>query len=276
MRAQVPVLLLCLAASFAGRSYGQKPGEFKVDVLGISIGKPVPKTSGEDSGDFGAFAVQPGTRLTLWLSDPSRQIVDLDEKASKITAFTDDKQTDLMKKETKKGAFGGFSFGFGPLSANISPDKHHCTVEVRADHRPAAGATTLRLKADLVLKCGANEKVAETKNVSLAKGSKLAGGPLTFTIDDVDQGFGEAKTSLALETEGDIAAIKEIAFFDADGKEIKSRRMGWSSSGFGAKMTHVVHYGLEKKVDKATTKITYFDKIEAVTVPIDLKTGIGF
>jgi hypothetical protein len=248
-----------------------------VEVFGLSIGKPAPKLSGEDTGSFGAFAVQPGTRLTLWLSARTRQIVDLDEKASTITSFMDDKETDLMKQEAKRGGFGGFSFGFGPLSSSISPDKHHCTVEVRADHRPAAGATTIRLKADLVLKCGSGEKVAETKNASLTKGSKLAGGPLTFIIDNVDEGgFGDSKMSLAVETEGDIAAIKEVAFFDVSGKAIKSRRMGWSSSGFGGKTTHVVNYGLEKKVDQVTARITYFDKIEAVKVPVDLKTGIGF
>jgi hypothetical protein len=190
--------------------------------------------------------------------------------------LTDDKETDLLKKETKKG-FGGFSFGFGPLSASISPDKHHCTVEIRADKRPAEGAVGLRLKADLVLKCGAGEKIAETKNASLAKGTKLAGGPLEFKVTEVgNEGFGDSKMSLALETEGDIAAIKQIAFFGADGKEIKSRRMGWSSSGFGGKMTHQINYGLDKKVDQVTAKITYFEKIEAVTVPVDLKTGLGF
>jgi hypothetical protein len=273
--ARVAVVIPFIMA-LPGVAYGQKTGGVKVEVFGLSIGKPAPKLEGEDSGSFGAFAVQPGTRLTLWLSDPSRQIVDLDEKASKITAFTDDKQTDLLKKETKKG-FGGFSFGFGPLSASVSPDKHHCTVEVRADNRPAEGAQAIRLKADLVLKCGAGEKVAETKNASLAKGTKLAGGPLEFKLIEVsNDGFGDSKMTLSLETEGDIAAIKQIAFFDANGKEIKSRRMGWSSSGFGGKMTHQMNYGLEKQADKATSKITYFEKLEALTVPVDLKTGLGF
>ena len=270
--ALVTFLIVALPAAL----YGQKAGSVKVEVFGLSIGKPSPKMDGENSGSFGAFAVQPGTRVTLWLSDLSRQIVDLDEKASKITAFTDDKGTDLLKNETKKG-LGGFSFGFGPLSASVSPDKHHCTVEIRAENRPVEGAVGIRLKADLVLKCGVGEKVAETKDANLAKGTKLAGGPLDFKVAEVgNESFGDAKMSLSLETEGDIAAIKQIAFFDADGKEIKSRRMGWSSSGFGGKMTHHINYGLDKQVDQATAKITYFEKIEAVTVPVDVKTGLGF
>ena len=83
-----------------------------------------------------------------------------------------------------------------------------------------------------MLKCGAGEKVAETKNAALVKGTKLAGGPLEFKLFEVsDEGFGDSKMTLTLETEGEIAAIKQIAFFGADGKEIKSRRMGWSSIG---------------------------------------------
>ena len=41
-------------------------------------------------------------------------------------------------------------------------------------------------------------------------------------------------------------------------------------------MTHQLNYGLSAKVDKATVKVTYFEKIETVNVPVDVKTGLGF
>ena len=48
-----------------------------------------------------------------------------------------------------------------------------------------------------------------------------------------------------------------------------------SSSGLGGNTTHSTTYSLKKRIDKATVRITYFEKTESVTVPVDLAVGVG-
>jgi hypothetical protein len=71
-------------------------------------------------------------------------------------------------------------------------------------------------------------------------------------------------------------AIKKLAFFDAEGREVESQVLGQSSSGFGDRMTYGTLYGLARKLDRVTVRITYYETLEPVTVPLDLTTGVGF
>ena len=60
------------------------------------------------------------------------------------------------------------------------------------------------------------------------------------------------------------------------GKEIKHQQNGHFSSGFADTVTTETTYGLAKKVKKLTVKVTYFEKIETLSVPINQEVGVGF
>jgi hypothetical protein len=79
-----------------------------VNVVGLQIGKPAPKSGGDQDdpskfggiGRFGGFGIskpRPGTTLTLHLTLLNCYLVRLDEKASRIHMFTDDKSTELTE-----------------------------------------------------------------------------------------------------------------------------------------------------------------------------------
>jgi hypothetical protein len=44
----------------------------------------------------------------------------------------------------------------------------------------------------------------------------------------------------------------------------------------GGERRHEIGYGLAKKVDVLTARITYFDGIEEVRLPVNFEAGLGF
>jgi hypothetical protein len=271
----------------------------KIEVVGLTVEKvaTAPKSEARAVGNGGMMVpgptmrlgrfIQEGTTVSLHVAIPGRTITGFDDKESKLTVFKDDKKTDLAKAKPKpKDAGVGFNFGPGnsPLTAEIEPGGHSCYVDVKGPAVPAAGAGRISLKADLVFKCGEGEKTDEQKDVALTDGTKITVGPVPMTVKP-GQGFGvnlpgqpaaNQGTNITLRTERPLTAIKSVAFFGADGKEIKSQKTGFSGGGFGENIQMDTWYRLEKKVDKVGVKVTYFEKIVNLSVPVDLSVGIGF
>ncbi len=231
---------------------------------------------------------QSGTRFTLSLTDPERQIVSLDNDKSKITACTDDSGGDL-----NKGA-GGLGSGFSPLPLQLRPGRHFGVVEIGLPLTPAGGATKIHLQGEVVLQCGQGEKTAEQADVSLKSPGKITAGPVPFEIapGDKQSGFqlalpfkieatagqeeSEPKVVVTLKTDQPVATIKKIVFLNAAGKEIPQRELGSSSFGFGGKMTHERTIGLTEAAEKATVRVVSYEKLESISVPIDFEIGVGF
>ncbi len=241
-----------------------------VELVGLEITKPAPQKN--EGGGRVMMSGQDGVRLKLRLIDESESIVAVDEKASKVSSFTDDKGTDLTGTKGGGGGFGSSSFsaqkfGAEPLSL----------VEVQQPGMPAHGATKLQLKGELVVIRASGEKTSEQKNVALKKNSKITVGPVPLIVEEVrDSGFGEMKLTVTLSTDKPLDAIKRIEFADASGKAIEQEQMGSGSFGFGDKTTYQRTIGLAKKLDKATVRITHHDKMETVKVPLELEFGVGF
>jgi hypothetical protein len=270
----------------------------KVEVVGLTVEKvaTAPKAEAGAVGDGGMMVpgptmrlgrfIQEGTTVSLHVSLPGRTITGFDDQQSKLTAFKDDKKTDLAKARPKpKDAGVGFNFGPGssPLTAEIGPGGHSCFVDVKGPALPATGAGRISVKADLVFRCGEGEKTAEQKDVALTDGTKITAGPVPMTVKP-GQGFGvnlpgqpaaDQGTTIILRTERPLAAITSVAFFDAAGQEIKSQKTGFNAAGVGENVQIETWYRLEKKVDKVGVKVTYFEKIVNLSVPVDLTVGIG-
>ncbi len=264
------------------------------EVVGLQIIKPEPPARAED-GDassgmmmMSTMGAREGTTVHLSLSRPDKLLIGFDEKASKIAAATDDRSTDLARaRSAPSGNTGRFHFGGagggGPFSATIQPDGHRATVEVHLPQTPARGATKVRLKGQLAFQCGAGEKTVEQKNLSIKDG-KITVGPVPMTFGQEDDGFtppnfgGEAKpsTSLSLHHARPLNSIKTLAFLGPDGKTLPSHRTGQMSSGFGDQQRFTTIYQVEGKVDRVSVKITYFDKVETLTMPLDIEVGVGF
>jgi hypothetical protein len=262
------------------------PSELKLSVVGLTIGKEIPKPEEEDSskkpsfgGGFGMMGVQPGTSLSIHFAG-NRDFVRLDDEKSKIISFADDKGTDLLSKSDKsKSKPGAVQFSFTPrLRADFAEDRHAGLIHATAPQRPVAGATKITLKADVVIKCGTGEKTAEQADIKFEKGTKITAGPVPMTIEQVEPSSfnDDYKMTVTLQAKAKLDSIKKIAFFDASGKEIKSTKGGESSFTFAGSTQVDRGYMLAEKVDSATIKITYFEKLEDVVVPVEITTGVGF
>ncbi len=257
-------------------------GAAKVEAVGLAIDKPGPPMK------FGQLA-QEGTRVILRVSLPGKTIVELDPAASKLTGLKDDKGADLSKEPPKPKDQGPvFRFGNdmgGPLKAEKVQDGQSCLVEVKGPAVPSPGATRIAVRGTLVFTCGAGEKTDEQKNLPLTEGAPITAGPVPMTISlKKNPGFGGNfpgqpaalnGSRFAIHTEGSAEAIKSIAFWDDNGKEIKSEVTMTAFGGSNMNGPRDVFYALEKKVDQVTIRVKHVDHLEKMSIPIDVNVGVG-
>lgn len=262
------LLVLLLTFLLVCSSIAQLPQQkAQVQLVGIKVFAPDPKKPSQSQ----VPGQNPGTTLYLKIQQEDKYFVALDKAGSKLLAFTDDKGTDLSKKDTQ--AFGQNWLGSFPT---ISKDGHECLIEVGSKHTPRADAANLLLKANIVITCGSDEKTVRQENVALKAGSTISLGSMSIKIDTVGKPvWGDAQLSVRFSSNEVFAKIKHWEFLAPDGKEIEHQRRSGGSTEFDGKMTYFVTYELQKKVDTVTLSLTYFDKMEALLVPIDLKSGVG-
>ena len=224
-----------------------------VEVIGLYIMKPNPKHW------------QEGTIVTLKIEATDKQFVSLDENATKATAWTDDKGTNLAEK---------ISDWLG-MSLDVIKDKRTALFKISSEAVPAPGAREMILEATVGIKCGSEEKTVEQKDFALQVGSELTVGPAPMKVKTIGEGGGNDKMEVTLKGTTDPEAIKDLVFLSADGKVIKAHvtESGWESRG---QIEYTRTYALAEKVETVTVRVVYFTQMETLTVPLHLKVGVGF
>jgi hypothetical protein len=231
-------------------------------ATGLTIRKPLPPKKKE------MFAFTPaGTGLDVTISAPGKFILGIDAKASKLDHFTDDKKTKL----DTSGGFGGMTW----LSdyAQITPDGEQCTVQLTARTAPMKEANKVLVKATVVLKCGAEEKTTEMKKIAVKRNTEAAIGSYTVKV----LGEGSNFSGGQVEVLSDARDVKKAEFFDANGKALEIVAPPFRGNSFtgAGKMKQSISYFLPKKMDEVSVKITYFSKVEAMSVPFELSVSVG-
>ena len=255
----VALLVLCGSISADDKKEADEKGSVKPKVVSLSIRKPLPAKPGE-------FAfMSAGTTLDVVVFQPDKFIVGIDPKASKLDHFTDDKKTDLHKG---KGLFTQTNW-INEFMTRTSADGDNVTIQINGVNAPAKGAEKILFKGSLVLQCGASEKATDKKELTLKNNEEIALGKFKVKVNFTGP-FGSNLAVLA-----DEATVKSAEFFDAQGKAIKPTSSNRSAfpTGLG-KNQHTLGYALNGKHEKLSVKITYFEKVESVTVPLDLKVGL--
>jgi hypothetical protein len=263
----------------------------RISLHSLQVTRPIPAPAGMAPGmirqqRFGMqrFGMQQaptaGTTLTFLVEEPQQEILGLEMKDCKITKFCDDKNTDLTQGQgspepgNPQRIPGGEPETFS-FSGELDPDGHRATITVHSPLLPANGASRLLLEAELVMKYGRGEKVVELKNVDL-KADKIAAGPVRMLVMIQDRGRGGMGqpngTQVAFHHTGPVPELRKLAFFGADGEEIKSMPSGsgWNGSNYQE------YFSLDKRVESCTIKLTVPEKIETVTTAVSINTGIGF
>lgn len=243
----------------------EKPtvGVCGVRVIGVGF------KDGKDSEQL-AFNSERGTAVAILVKLPSGGLIALDEAASKLATFTDDKGGSLLSKQD--------SFGEGFAAwPRVSKDGKAVIVEVSGKGLPGKGSRELRASGSLVFKTGTQKKTVSQKGVALKKGTKLDAGPVAITIKEAGKPqWGDEPLEVTFEMGKGGEAVAAVRFLDDQGKEIKS---GESSSGSmtsnGAVVGVEKSYRLAKQVAVATVEITYWTDMKSVQVPFDLAVSVG-
>ena len=240
-------------------------------IIGLQVYTPDPDNPTE--AEIGGFGNEPGTSLYLKIPGNGKVIIGIDEKASKLTSFVDDKGTDLSKKRKIKGPWGFGIKHYWLTKTRISKEGKACIVQINSQHTPQAKAQALTLKADIVLSCGAAKKTVRKENFALKTGSTLAVGTMNLKVEKAGKPeWGDAKLSVTFSSKDEFSTITSLEFLDSNGKKIDSRHVGSGSSG---RNYYSRTYALQQKVDTATISVTYYAELESVTVPIDIRTALG-
>ncbi|HEX5269954.1 MAG TPA: hypothetical protein VFW33_05685 [Gemmataceae bacterium] len=252
-------VLGCAAGLFAA---DEKKTDVTAQATQLMVRKPLPPKKKEPN----PFPDTGSTSLDVTLTAPGKFVLGIDVKASKLGEFTDDKETKLYTADR---------FGISWLSdlPLINPEGDVCTVHVNGQAPPAKGAAKLHIKGTVVLTCGKDEKSADKKEIAIKKDSKVTVGDFTIQVDDDGAMFGGPRLSVTSEKQN----LKGVEFFDAKGEAIKLFFPPYRQSFFqpGGKVRYGLSATLPKKADSVTVKVSYFDKTEAVSVPIDLEFGVG-
>jgi hypothetical protein len=259
-------LLACAAGLFAAdeKKTDEKKADVTAQATGLMVRKPVPSKKKEPV----AFPDNGNTGVDVNISAPGKFILGIDVKASKLTEFTDDKDTKLYTAN---------QFGLGWLSdfPQIGQDGDSCAVHINGQTAPGKGATKLKVKATVVLTCGSGEKATDKKEIAIKKDAKETVGDYTIQVLNDGAMFGSPQISVS----GEKQNLKSLEFFDAKGEAIKlffpPYRQTFFPTTAGGKLTYGLVAGLPKKMDSVTVKAVYFDKTEAVSAPIDLSFGVG-
>jgi hypothetical protein len=275
---------------------GAKPGEKapeedkgppRISVLRLQVVKPEPEAANGPArfphrNRFGFVDVPPeGTSLTFTLDEPQQTILGVEAKDCRITAFRDDRGTDLVPNDDDRDRVRrnmamnpGFGQEEGPFTAEVDPAGHRATITVHSPRLPAGGANRLLLETVLVVRYAKGEKTVEQKNVNL-KLDKLTAGPYDMVVmrqDDANRGLGQGGTQVILFHQGPMRDLKKVAFIGPDGQEIQARVSGSGQSG----NIYQTYYSLTKKVETCTIRLTAPETIETVHMEVTINTGVGF
>lgn len=253
-------------------------GKQPYEVLGISIIKPTP-------GQEGGF--HDGTTITLLVRSLDLAIVTVDEEASRVTTFVDEKKNDLLDPEYKGK--------YVARRQDIGDGRKWVTINFRVPNTPATGCKTVTLKAEIVLKVGGGSVVEEHKNIPLSGKGKFKIGKTTVTVkkgeasrsgienlfsgifnmEKPEDAKDKKSTPIILETNGSFDIIKKFTFLNDKGEEIESR---WSGSSCSNMMEHHEehYYTLAEEVESVTIKTDAYEKLETLRIPVSVDVGVGF
>ena len=251
---------------------GVASGEVKVELAGLQVTAKgyVPKGENEFYS-LRAVNRQLGTKVGLLVTSSDKAIVKLDEEKSKVTVFSDDQETDLIKV---KGRFGRKSGVFRMTSE--AKDGKAIITHVESSGVPKKGAKNLTLKGGLVVSLASKSKEVRSELTVLKKGEKLVVGEDAFEVNSLGKpDWGDDPIQVELKSSVRYKAFKGFHFYDSEGNKAASHRSGSGSMGIVGKRTYTVSFNLKKKVDKIVLAVDEWSDLEVVKIPFDFTIGAG-
>lgn len=265
----------------AGAEAAAGDSGIRVEFIGLEVGKPRPTVPEDEEQDgFEIAEGVEGTLLRFWLHAPGRNMIAIDEEQSKVLTMVDDKGTTFIAPQDDRpakglGLLGQFRRKMSETSMTFYPAAHMRTgdLEIEVPTSPAPGAREIRLEASIVVKCGSDETQEEAHDVKLEAGTKFTTGDISWEVKRAEP-FAQLgmKMRAALVTEFPYESLASLECLDEDGETIDTIEPAIIPGGGKVQ----VYLMMPEEIETIGFRATYFKKLETVTVPINLTTGVGF
>lgn len=261
------------ASQPVGRALEGKP---TLEVLYVQLLKPL--KPGERSAVLGRFdsplsGVVPGIKVVVRVSVPEMTITSVPEGALRLARFADDLRTELgdgRQTPTHPGLGG-------PRESPVAPDGQSCTIEIGSDRLPAAGAKQILASGTVVLRCGRGERTVEQKDFAPAVGKTIDAGGVTLRLSEMaaaPERGGTGGGGVLLTFASDAAdAVRSLQFIAPDGTKLAAKAIVRRYESLTT--TGRLQYVLPSVPDSMTVRVMLFEKVELISVPIDLAVGVG-
>jgi hypothetical protein len=243
-----------------------KPSNRSASVVALEVRKEVDSKLSDGLGLKEASE----TDMTLVLSIPDREVLALDTKGAALTAFTDDRGTNLLAAHPGRLGTAGLQH------ADISPDGHRAKIVLQSFFAPAGGATKLILKATIPASCGADRKQVRQNEVSLIEGTKFKLGSLEFEVaKSPTQTFADSAMTVQFKCNASLRPIQSLRFLSSSGKEIKSRQFGSTSRRSNNSISETRDFALWENAASIAVEADMFTRTETVQIPVNIEIGVG-
>jgi hypothetical protein len=232
--------------------------EGPVRVAGIQVVGP---GLGANGSEVQPFRAQPGLVLALAVDAPDgKSVIEVDDDGCVLESLTDDRGTNLLE-----------SVGWGPFPETTG-DGRSALIEVRAQTRPAAGATRVRAKGALALLVAAGSESEKIAKLQVAAGQKVQTKRGTLELVEVAGDGGDAGATLTFSATAQIRdELKDIRFLGADGQPVELWGRGSMTMGSAVQL----EYSLKEKPATVAIELEWWQGLAAVTVPFEVEVGLG-
>lgn len=252
----------------ARRCKTARAGGPAVRVAGLMINSPThtgaDAASDDASGvELAFFGTLERMRLALELTRPEGGLLGLDEAASRLTRFADDRGTDLIPSESPFGPF--------ELLPRVSPDGRQLVFVIPSSRLPHARATRLSAAGTLGLRVATVSESFTAGDVPLAAGSAFSVAGFDFEIESAGKSqWGEGR-EVTVVAHRDLSAIRRWALVTPEGTELELRP-SMSMSGAG---TWSQTLELDRTLERAGFRVECWQDLATVEVPFEVETGLG-
>lgn len=215
----------------------------------------------------------PGFSIKAIVEVPDRPFVQLVDDACVVRRFADDTGRDLAPG-MDEGFFNGITLG----SRFDDDDPSKGVLEIRTQTLPAPGSTSVKLDATAVL-LSARDLTEASAAVAFTKGTTFEVGGLSFEVSSVepveDDGWGDAVQQIDLRTSDSLDAVKEWVLLDDKGEVVEWDDLGTMTFGSRTKKTITRSLGPHRALTSGTIRLSYYETLEEVEVPLVFEVGIG-
>ena len=248
---------ILLATAGATAVAGVQDRAVTVEAAGLRIVQP----PYNDEQQMRAFNQHPGTHLAVLIQVPQGGLIDIDDGASELAAFTDDRGTDLLAGDRR---FGRTGVG---RRARISSDGRAALVTINGPNQPAPEATGIRAEGVLKLSRAEGTETATADRVALEPDTSFTLDGRQFTVSRVERIFGERM--VRFRTDMPIDEIATMRFLDAEGNDITGSGRMHGGAVIGRSID------ADADVSELTVQVELYRGMDTVSVPLELEVSIG-